>query len=293
MTDLVIGIGEILWDILPEGKKPGGAPANFAYHISRFGLPGLLVSAVGDDCLGNELIQALTAKGLRHHIAKVPYPTGSVQVEIDQDGIPRYDIKTNVAWDNIPLTPRLVDMARHTRAICFGTLAQRDETSRCTIDAFLDAMPRNTGSLVVFDANLRQDHYNEKILRDSIRRCNILKINDQELATISRIFGYTAITPEERCQSLLSEYDLETLILTCGTDGSYILTPHDISYLPTPQTDVADTVGAGDSFTAAFTASILKGKNIHEAHNLAVRTAAFVCTQQGAMPHLPTELTDI
>lgn len=130
MKDLVIGMGEALWDVLPEGKKIGGAPANFAYHVSQFGLPGHVVSAVGKDALGKEIIENFTSKGLNFHIAEVPYPTGTVQVELDQVGVPQYDIKENVAWDNIPFTPELKDIASRTKAICFGSLAQRNIVSR-------------------------------------------------------------------------------------------------------------------------------------------------------------------
>lgn len=126
MKDVIVGMGEALWDVLPEGKKIGGAPANFAYHVSQFGLPSCVVSAVGMDILGNEIVENLTSKGLNQQIAKVPYPTGTVQVEIDQAGIPQYDIKENVAWDNIPFTPQLESLARVTRAFCFGSLAQRN-----------------------------------------------------------------------------------------------------------------------------------------------------------------------
>ena len=156
MKDIVVGMGEALWDVLPEGKKIGGAPANFAYHVSQFGLPSCVVSAVGDDALGNEIIENFTSKGLNHLIEKVPYPTGTVQVEIDQAGIPQYEIKENVAWDNIPYTARLEQLAERTKAVCFGSLAQRNVVSRNTINRFLDAMPQNAESLVVFDVNLRQ-----------------------------------------------------------------------------------------------------------------------------------------
>lgn len=155
----VVGMGEALWDILPEGKKIGGAPANFAYHVSQFGLPSCVVSAVGDDALGNEIHENFTSKGLNYIIDKVPYPTGTVQVEIDQAGIPQYDIKENVAWDNIPFTHALETLAKKTKAICFGSLAQRNVVSRETINRFLDTMQNNDDSIVVFDVNLRQGFY--------------------------------------------------------------------------------------------------------------------------------------
>ena len=159
MKDIVVGMGEALWDVLPEGKKIGGAPANFAYHVSQFGLPSCVVSAVGGDPLGKEILENFTSKGLNHLIEEVPYPTGTVQVEIDPAGVPQYEIKENVAWDNIPYTARLEQLAERTKAVCFGSLAQRNVVSRNTINRFLDAMPQGDDRLVVFDVNLRQGFY--------------------------------------------------------------------------------------------------------------------------------------
>ena len=292
MKGLVIGMGEALWDVLPEGKKIGGAPANFAYHVSQFGLPSCVVSAIGNDPLGHEIIENFTSKGLTHQIETVPYPTGTVQVEIDQAGVPQYEIKENVAWDNIPYTAKLEQLADKTSAICFGSLAQRNVVSRNTINRFLDAIPAENDPLIVFDVNLRQGFYNKEILCNSMKRCNILKINDEELVTVSRMFGYPGIDLQDKCWILLGKYNLRMLILTCGINGSYVFTPGNVSFQPTPKVEVADTVGAGDSFTAAFISSILKGKSVAEAHSRAVQTSAFVCTKKGAMPILPPELTD-
>lgn len=291
MNEIVVGMGEALWDVLPEEKKIGGAPANFAYHVSQFGLPSCVVSAIGDDALGKEIIENFTSKGLDQLIAEVPYPTGTVQVEIDQTGIPLYDIKENVAWDNIPYTEHLDALAKRTKAVCFGSLAQRNVVSRETINHFLDTMPKDDDSLIVFDVNLRQGFYNKEILCKSMQNCNILKINDEELITVSRMFGYPGIDLQDKCWILLGKYNLKMLILTCGINGSYVFTPGNVSFQPTPKVEVADTVGAGDSFTAAFIASILKGKSVTEAHSIAVKTSAYVCTQKGAMPILPPEYT--
>lgn len=291
MNEIVVGMGEALWDVLPEGKKIGGAPANFAYHVSQFGLPSCVVSAIGDDALGKEIIENFTSKGLDQLIAEVPYPTGTVQVEIDQTGIPLYDIKENMAWDNIPYTEHLDALAKRTKAVCFGSLAQRNVVSRETINHFLDTMPKDDDSLIVFDVNLRQGFYNKEILCKSMQNCNILKINDEELITVSRMFGYPGIDLQDKCWILLGKYNLKMLILTCGINGSYVFTPGNVSFQPTLKVEVADTVGAGDSFTAAFIASILKGKSVTEAHTIVVKTSAFVCTQKGAMPILPPEYT--
>lgn len=287
MNKIIVGMGEALWDMLPEGKKIGGAPANFAYHVSQFGFDSRVVSAIGNDELGNEILEVFEEKNLKHQIEKVDYPTGTVQVTLDSEGIPCYEIKENVAWDNIPFTNDLKRLALSTRAVCFGSLAQRNEVSRKTINLFLDTMPDVEGQLKIFDINLRQHFYTKEVLKESFEKCNVLKINDEELVVISRMFGYPGIDLQDKCWILLAKYNLKMLILTCGTNGSYVFTPGTVSFQETPKVPVADTVGAGDSFTAAFCASVLVGKTIQEAHKLAVEVSAFVCTQSGAMPLLP------
>lgn len=290
MSNIVTGIGEVLWDVLPEGKKLGGAPANFAYHVSQFGFESRIVSAIGPDMLGEELLSGLGDKGLDCMIETVPYPTGTVQVELDGNGIPCYDIRQDVAWDNIPFTPGLEALAKTTGAVCFGSLAQRSPVSRDTINRFIDAMPE--GSLRIFDINLRQNFYTKDIVCNSMRKCNILKINNEELETVSRMFELPDGPQQSRAKALLSMFGLKALILTCGATGSHVFTSEETSYIATPQVEVADTVGAGDSFTAAFVSGLLKGLDIRQAHRLAVETSAFVCTQEGAMPELPASLTD-
>lgn len=285
--NLVVGIGEALWDILPEGKKLGGAPANFAYHVSQFGLESMVVSAVGNDKLGYEMLDNLSEKKLNMLIEEAQYPTGTVQVELDNEGIPCYDIKENVAWDNIPFTDKLKFIAEKTTAVCFGSLAQRNVVSRETINAFLSLIPNKKGIYKIFDINLRQGFYTKDILCRSMEQCNILKINDEELVTVSRLFGYPGIDLQDKCWILLAKYNLEMLILTCGVNGSYVFTPGNVSFVETPKVEVADTVGAGDSFTAAFIAALLMKKSVREAHQFAVNVSAFVCTQNGAMPQLP------
>lgn len=290
-TDIIVGLGEALWDVLPEGKKLGGAPANFAYHVKQFGFNSMAVSAVGNDKLGEETLAALNSKGLDYIMAQVPYPTGTVQVTLDEDGIPTYDIRENVAWDNIPFTPELEDLARNCRAVCFGSLAQRNVVSRETIYKFLDTMPTGDGRLRIFDINLRQNFYTKEIIAESLYRCNILKINDEELVAIGRMFGYPGLDMRDKCWLLLGKCNLDMLVLTCGTNGSYVFTPGNVSFQETPLVEVADTVGAGDSFTGAFCSAILNGMSVADAHKLAVKVSAYVCTQSGAMPELPKELT--
>lgn len=283
-------MGEALWDMLPEGKKIGGAPANFAYHAAQFGMDTMAVSALGDDDLGNEIAQKFAEKKLNVLMPRVPFPTGTVQVSLDAQGVPTYDIKEGVAWDNIPFTPELEEVARNCRAVCWGSLAQRNEVSRNTIHRFLDATPKDC--LKIFDINLRQNFYNEELLLESFKRCDILKINDEELVTIGRLFGYPGLDMTNKCWLILGKYNLDALVLTCGVNGSYVFTPGAMSFLETPKVEVADTVGAGDSFTGSFCAAYLSGVHVSEAHRLAVETSAYVCTQNGAMPTLPKNFID-
>ena len=286
----VVGLGEVLWDVLPEGKKLGGAPANFAYHAGQFlGSDNTIaISALGEDALAEETIEALREHNLNDLLPRVPYPTGTVQVTLAEGGIPTYDIKENVAWDNIPFDDDIAAIARNCRAVCFGSLAQRNIVSRTTIQKFLDATPDDC--LKIFDINLRQQFFTKEIIQESIRRCNILKINDEELVLIGRMFGYPGLDIENKCWLILGKYNLDMLVLTCGTNGSYVFTPGAVSFQETPKVTVADTVGAGDSFTGSFVGSILNGKSVPEAHRTAVRVSAFVCTQNGAMPVVPEEL---
>ena len=289
MENKIVGLGEALWDVLPEGKKLGGAPANFAYHAGQFGLDTLAISAVGEDQLGDETLSALEEKGLKYIMPRVPFPTGTVQVELDAQGVPAYEIREGVAWDNIPFTPEMEKVARSCKAVCWGSLAQRHEVSRNTIHRFLDATPPTC--LKIFDINLRQTFYDEEVIRSSLKRCNILKINDEELVTIGRLFGYPGLDMSNKCWLILGKYNLDMLVLTCGVNGSYVFKPGAMTFLETPKVDVADTVGAGDSFTASFCAAILKGLSVSDAHQLAVETSAYVCTCNGAMPRIPAELT--
>lgn len=290
MSLLVVGMGEALWDMLPEGRKLGGAPANFAYHVSQFGLDTRVVSAVGDDELGNEILANFAEKQLDCQIEKVAYPTGTVQVTLDEKGVPCYEIKEGVAWDNIPYTSALENLAKQTHAVCFGSLAQRNAVSRETINRFIDQMPEDENVLKIFDINLRQHFYSKELIEASLKKSNVLKINDEELVVVGEMFGFADIDFQDKCWILLAKYNLKMLILTCGTEGSYVFTPGEVSFLETPQVQVADTVGAGDSFTGAFVAAILSGKTVKDAHRLAVDVSAFVCTQNGAMPELAEEL---
>ena len=285
-----VGLGEILFDVLPTGSQLGGAPANFAYHAGQHGLHSVAVSAVGSDLLGDEALRLLDDKHLKYVMPRVDFPTGTVQVELDAEGVPTYDIKEGVAWDNIPFTDDIKEVAANAGAVCWGSLAQRNEVSRKSIYQFLDHTPEDC--LKVFDINLRQNFYTKEVICESLKRCDVLKINDEELITIGRLFGYPGLDIENKCWLILGKYNLDMLVLTCGINGSYVFTRGTMSYQPTPKVKVADTVGAGDSFTGSFCAAILYGKSVAEAHRLAVEVSAYVCTQNGAMPVLPQEVKE-
>ena len=288
MNKVIAGLGEVLWDCLPEGRKLGGAPANFAYHASQFGFPAYAISAIGNDELGDQTVKELENKQLKYIMPRIDFPTGTVQVQLDEEGVPTYDIKRDVAWDNIPLTSEIEDIAKHCGCVCFGSLAQRNTVSHNTIHHFLASTPMDC--LKIFDINLRQNFYTKEIIQESLSACDILKINDEELVTIGRLFGYPGLDIENKCYLILGKYNLKMLVLTCGTNGSYVFEPGLKSFQPTPKVEVADTVGAGDSFTGSFAAAILSGMPMQEAHKLAVEVSAYVCTQPGAMPKIPEHL---
>ena len=277
---VIVGIGEILWDMLPSGKALGGAPANFAYHATRLGEEGWAVSAIGDDALGREIMDIVTAKQLKSIISLTEKPTGTVQVELDAKGVPSYTIMEDVAWDNIPFTSEMEALARRADAVCFGSLVQR-MASRESVLRFLRATRPET--LKVFDINLRQHYYSPEVLEESLKLADILKINDEEIRIVAEMFCLEG-DDVAACRALIDRYALRLVILTKGADGSEVITADDTIPQPAGETKVVDTVGAGDSFTAAFVVAYLQGKSLAEAQRLASDTAAFVCSCKGAMP---------
>lgn len=221
----------------------------------------------------------------------IDFPTGVVKISLTEDGIPDYDICRNVAWDYIPFTPEMNQLAQSADAVCFGSLAQRCFVSRDCISRFLDIMRGNCNTLRVFDLNLRQDFYDCNIVGNSLHCCNVVKLNDEELPIVVRMFSIKGDSAKQQCRNLMERFGLKMAILTCGTRGSYIFAQDTTSFVETPLVEVADTVGAGDSFLGAFIGSLLNGKTIHDAHTTAVRISAYVCTQNGAMPDIPRSLT--
>lgn len=293
MNSTIVGIGEALWDVfLKENtKRIGGAPANFAYHASQFGFESYAVSAIGDDELGNGILHNFDEKGLNYLIEKVDKETGSVLVRLDSNNETTYEIKENVAWDFIPYTDQLAQLAQRTKVVCFGSLAQRNAVSRDTINRFIEAIPTANEPLIVYDINLRQNFYSKEILQSSFEKSNILKLNDSELDIISKMFEIPFVNPIDRCRILLSKFNFDIVILTCGDQGSRVITKDSYYVEFSPKVEVKSTVGAGDSFTASFVASLLKGKSVAEAQHTATQVSAYVCTEVGAMPKLSEGLT--
>lgn len=277
---IVAGIGEILWDVLPAGKRAGGAPINFVYHATQLGAEGYAISAVGNDVSGTEMIQELDKSGINHLLGSVEYPTGSVMVEL-KEGIPSYTIIEGVAWDHIPLTQPAIDLVKRADAVCFGTLALRSPESRNTISTLLGYSRKD--ALRFFDINIRRSYYSKELIQALLEHADAFKINDEELELLIPMFGRRGDT-DACCRRLIDRYRLKYLILTAGSAFSTVYTAGEQSTFPTPKVDVADTVGAGDSFSGAFVYSVLTGKSLREAHRIAVDTAAFVCTQEGAWP---------
>lgn len=278
---LVIGIGEFLFDVLPGGKKAGGAPVNFAFHASKHGVRACAISALGDDELGKELAAIAKDNGIEVIAPVVPWPTSTVQVSVDSAGVPTFTICEDVAWDHIPLTPEMMSLASEADAVCFGSLSQRSEDSRRTIRRFLEATRPET--LRIYDINLRQHYYSKKLVEESLQIADVLKLNDDEFVAICGLLGLHEADEALACRKLISDYSLKYLILTAGGERSSVYcSDGSVSTLKTPEVDVVDTVGAGDSFTGAFAASVLNGKSMGEAHRTAVQAAALVCTKAGA-----------
>jgi fructokinase len=276
----IIGLGEILWDLLPDGKKAGGAPVNFVYHASQLGAESYAISAIGNDLLGDELMQEVKRIKINHIIERVDYPTGTALVEL-KNGIPDFIITEGVAWDFIPLTGDMENIAKRADAICFSTLAQRSPVSQNTILKLLSIAPED--SLRILDINFRQDYYSYGTIVKSLNLSNVLKVNDEELNVLRKLFSRDE-SEDEVCRWFIQKFDLKMMILTAGASYSTVYTPDEMSRISTPKVEVVDTVGAGDAFTGALASSFIAGKSIKDAHRFAVETAAFVCTKPGAWP---------
>ena len=284
-----VGLGEVLFDVYPQGPKLGGAPANFAFHCGQLGLKSMVISAVGQDDLGERARQELASKFLPALLPTVPYPTGAVNVTLSSDGVPAYIFLEDTAYDHIPFTPLLAELAPKINIACFGTLAQRGSETHETVLKFLDAMSP-AARLRVFDINLRRHYYTSEIVDDCLNRCEVVKCNEDELPVLCEMAGLPAGSGARDYYHHLQNKGISCLIFTEGAKQSTVFLNDEFSCVPTPQIDAIDTVGAGDSFTASLISLLVKGWPLAKAHRMAADLAAFVCTQRGAMPEFTPNL---
>ena len=281
----VIGIGEVLWDMLPDGKKLGGAPCNFVYHAQQQGAEALALSAIGNDPAGKEILEVLKDKEVSTALIQVNQsPTGTVDVKLNDQGIPEYTIHEHVAWDSISFNSQLASLISVFDIVCFGSLAQRSQTSRKTIESLLQSC--DSSAYVVFDINLRQQYYSKEVILRSLELCNVLKLNEDELPVVCDILEIQQTEEEEQIKHLIDTYSLKLVAYTKGSEGSLLVTPTNKSYIETPIVQVKDTVGAGDSFTAVMIVGFANGLDLKELHQKAVDVSAYVCTKDGAMPEI-------
>lgn len=281
---IVVGLGELLWDLLPAGKQLGGAPANFAYITSLLGDDGIPASRLGEDNLGAEAIHRLGELALSTEFVQkdADHPTGTVKVEVDGSGQPRFEISESVAWDFLDWTPQWQKLAQQADAVCFGSLAQRSERSRSTIRSFLLASRKN--AMRVFDANFRQHFYTAQVFSESLRLATVVKLNHEELPRTMHLFELEHRSEEDSARRLLSMYELQLVCVTRGDAGSLLVSAEESNQHPGFKVKVADTVGAGDAFTAALVHGYLRETSLAQTNETANRVGAWVASQSGATP---------
>lgn len=291
---LMIGLGEVLWDILPSGKVLGGAPANFAYMANVLGDEGIVASRVGNDDLGREAYSVMQERGLNTTYVQHDnlHETGTAKVSIDAAGQPSFTIKESVSWDFLQWTESWEELSARADVVCFGSLAQRCSNSAATIDCFLRNTPEKT--LRICDVNLRQSFYNREVLRESFRRAHVVKLNDQELLQVSFVLKLGIGTDETLARRLLREYDLRVVCITRGSRGSLLVSKDQTVEHRGYRVKVADAVGAGDAFTACLAGHYIRGHSLEEISDSANRFASWVATQTGATPRIgPDQLQNI
>jgi fructokinase len=291
---LVVGLGELLWDLFPKGKQLGGAPANFAYITALLGDCAVVASRVGDDRLGQEALWHLKSNGLNiNHVQRdAQHPTGTVKVEVDAKGQPEYHIIESVAWDFMEFSEDWISLARSTHAVCFGSLAQRCAVSRATIKAFLSAMP--SFAIGIFDVNLRQSYFSSELLRDSARFAKVLKLNHEEFPRFLDLMQCPLKNSERTdfaaARWLCKGFDIQLVCITRGSNGSLLVTSSSQDEHPGFRVKIADTVGAGDAFTATMVHHALRGSSLAAINAAANRMGAWVASQEGAMPPADPEI---
>lgn len=287
----IAGIGELLWDVLPDNEVLGGAPVNFAYHVSALGARGVPVSTIGRDPRGENALNELQLRGV--DIAAISrsdeFVTGYVKVTVDEEGKATYYFPKDVAWDHLLVNDYAESLCGKLDAVCFGSLGQRSEQSRRAIHGFLDMLRPET--VTVFDVNLRQDYFSRQVIELSLKRTDILKLNEEELPVLASLLELKG--PRDAWLAvLIKKYHLEMAILSRGDSGSLLMTQGQSSEHSGIITHVEDTIGAGDAFTAAVTIGYLQGMALDDINEKANRIAAYVCSQQGAIPDLPEFLKE-
>ncbi len=284
MKKRVVGLGEVLWDHLPGRTCLGGAPANFAYITTLMGDHGIVASRVGEDSPGLEALRRMEELNLNidHVQTDGQRPTGSVRVQVDDNGLPRFEIAHPVAWDFMEWTEDWQHLAESVDAVCFGSLAQRSEESRCTIRHFLEAT--SLGTVKIFDVNLRQAYYSSEVLTESMMLADIVKLNDEELPKIMSLNKVPHKDELSSAQWLLCTHDLKLVCITRGGRGSLLVRDRDSSQHPGFRVRVADTVGSGDAFTAGLVHEYLQGASLDLMNEVANLVGAWVASEVGAMP---------
>lgn len=290
---IVIGLGELLWDVFPDQRRPGGAPANVAFQASQLGNDGRVASRIGDDPLGHELITFLEDKGLNTSLIQrdVVHPTGQVTVDMSDGGHPDYTIHENVAWDYLEPADELLSAASQAAAICFGTLAQRCEVSRETIHSVLAAAPDDCR--IVYDVNLRQKWYEGEWIRRSLEAASIVKLNREEAGVLSPLIEIEGADNEQFARSLADKFALSLVCITRAEDGCLLVTHDDTVDVPGNPVDVADAVGAGDAFTAGLITACLNNWPLESTARFANAVGGLVASHSGAMPPLKDELAQL
>lgn len=285
---IVVGLGELLWDLFPRGKQLGGAPANFAYITALLGDLGIIASRIGDDRLGQEALWHLESSGLDvSRIQRDPlHPTGTVKVEVDTKGQPEYHIIENVAWDYMEFSEDWISLARSTHAVCYGSLAQRNLVSRAAVRAFLSALPEF--AIGIFDVNLRQAYFNSEVLRGSAHHAKVLKLNHEEfprfLDLLQCPLKNSGCSDVEAARWLCREFGIQLVCITRGGAGSLLVTNTSLNEHPGFSVKIADTVGAGDAFTATLVHHALRGSSLATMNAAANRMGAWIASQEGATP---------
>ena len=281
---VVVGLGELLWDVFASGKQLGGAPANFAYVTSVLGDRGIVASRVGNDELGTEARQRLSELGLEcQHVQRdAEHATGTVQVCVDASGQPKFEIKESVAWDFIGWSSDYEGLARQADAVCFGSLAQRSPESRSTITRFLAALPES--STKVFDVNLRQNFFSAEIVRQSLHFADIVKLNHEELPRVMELAGLRYSEMRAAMKTMLDAFDLKLICVTRGENGSILRTREAMDEHSGLKIQVKDTVGAGDAFTAGLVHCYLRRTSLKIMNEVANQMGAWVASNVGATP---------